>query len=638
MIYQTGLKHLKVQARLFFAILFAAVAAFGFAAAFPGAVPRSYAAGSSEEQKYDSTQWYFKARYLYEQRHDGDAAKKAIIKACELDFDNAEAFAYMYVLADRLKFPVPEEFIFKVPDYMGSSGTARRWYINGVEAFGRRDFPGALFCFEQAAKDDLVNEQVSYMINASRREILLTKVREKIEARFGGPASPKSSTVTENEGNAPPGAAESPAAAVPKPAPGKDGTGETALASSENEEERDDPFRERYLSIKTARLLLKNGVKTYDPKKFTEWLGFARYVYNVNRDNRNALLAIDTALLFYDSNETALKLKSEIAAKVKAEDEAEKERERRERAAMEKARLQRIQEEKDRRSVAVSEVVIAGGPEKPVTEKEVRVTGDFTDEDFIIDTAETRAGEEEVVAPSNKPVAMPVGEIVLANDEKPSTERKKLIEDTKNYVIRHSKLASVKYGEGKVHEALLEYEKIYERILQIDPNDVKSLYSLVLLYKKMGEQRNAQHAFIKLVNAINATSAKYSGSKNIQKIYSFVDCAVKASIVNAAVLAYNQKSHYAMNRSNFDINKLKEKNYLVVNEGEDREVMLSLAESGPAAPDRMIKTYKFVINGYNCRSGGKFSLGPGGVVTCSVHGDSVLILSGQELDRVRNDQ
>lgn len=589
------------------------------------------ASAANEEQKYDSTQWYFKARYLYEQRKDSAAAKKAIMKACELDFDNAEAFAYMYILADRLKFAVPENFILKIPEYMGSSGNARRWHINGVEAFGRRDFSGALFCFEQAAREDITNEQIAYMINASKREMMLAKLREKIEARFGVTVKPPNKyDLSESE---------SPAETVektPSEPAAKDKSSEVEVAEAASDiggNAETDIFRDRYLSIKTAKLLLKNSIKIYDPKKFSEWLGFARYIYNVNKDNKNALIAIDTALLFYDSNETALKMKSEIAAKVKADDDAEKDRERREKEAMEKARLQRIEDEKNKRSIAVSEIVIADNT-KPEAEKEARVTGDFTDEDFIIDTVESKVGEEDVVAPSNKPVAMPVGEIILANDEKPSVERKKMIEDTRNYVVRHSKLAGAKYSEGKLHEALLEYEKIYEKILQIDPNDVKSLYSLVLLYKKMGEQRNAQQTFIRLVNAINLTSAKYSSSKNIQKIYHFVDCTVKASIVNAAVLAYNQKSYYPMNRSNFDLNKLKEKNYLVVDEGEDREVMLSLVESGYSK--QLYKTYKFIVTGYDCKSGGKYSLGPNGVVTCGVHGDSVIILSGQEVDKIGN--
>ncbi|OQA74965.1 MAG: hypothetical protein BWY32_03443 [bacterium ADurb.Bin243] len=572
---------------------------------FSAHVFNSFAA--TDEQKYDSTQWYFKARYLYEQRKDFEGAKKAIIKACELDFDNAEAFAYMQILSGKIKLAIPEKFKLKIPQYEGKSGSARHWYVNGVEAFNRGDHSGALFCFEQAVKNDLTNEQVAYMLNAAKREIALIKLREKIEGRFESVSRFDKSLAPE------------PAASAEVQI--EDGKADDAFAN----------YKDKYLSIKTAKRLLESGTASYDPKKFSEWLGFARYIYTVNKDEKNALLAIDTALLFYGSNETALKLKEEIAQKVKIAEEAEKERQRKEKEAVEQARLKRLEQEKNSRSVPVSEIIIS---EKPSAEadKEVKVTGDFTDEDFIMDTSEAKAGEEEVVAPSNKPVALPVGEIVLVNDRQPSVERKKLIEETKSYVIRHSKLANDKYTEGKLHEALLEYEKIYEKILQIDPNDVKSLYNMVLLYKKMGEQRNAQQTFIRLVNAINETSAKYSGSRNIQKIYHFVDCTVKASIVNAAVLAYNQKNYYPMNRSNFDMSKLKEQKYLVIDEGEDREIMLSLVEN--SLTNQIYKTYKFVVSGHSCKAGGKYSIGANGVVSCSVHGDSVIILSGQELDKV----
>lgn len=585
-------------------------------------------ASATEEQKYDSMQWYFKARYLYEQRKDFDGAKKAILKACELDFDNAEAFAYMYVLADTIKLSIPNDFKLKIPEYEGKSGGARRWYINGVEAFNRRDYTGALFCFEQALKDDITNQQVSYMLNAAKREITLSKFRERIEYRIIGASRVKKDEDDEKS----PDGGQTDAKEAEKTVK-KDGP--ELKTAPEPIPDISDSYKNKYLSIKAAKLLLEAGNKIYDPKKFSEWLGFARYIYSVNKDPQNALLAIDAALLFYESNETALKLKNEIAELVKADEIAEKDRLRREAEAVEKARLSRIEQEKNKRSVAVSEIVIADKP-LPDAKKEIKITGDFTGEDFIIDTVETDIGEKELNIPSNKPVAMPVNEITLANDEKPSVERKKLIEETKRYVIRHSKLASVKYSQGKLHEALLEYEKIYEKILQIDANDVKSLYNLVLLYKKMGEQRNAQQTFIRLVNAINETSAKYSGSKNIQKIYQFVDCTVKASIINAAVLAYNQKSYYPMNRSNFDLSKLKEKKYLLIDEGEDREIMLSLVAD--SFSNQTYRTYKFMINGHNCKAGGKYSIGAGGVVSCSVHGDSVIILSGQQLDKVSYDK
>jgi tetratricopeptide (TPR) repeat protein len=588
-------------------------------------------AASTEEQKYDSMQWYFKARYLYEQRKDFDGAKKAILKACELDFDNAEAFAYMYVLADTIKLSIPGDFKLKIPEYEGKSGGARRWYINGVEAFNRRDFQGALFCFEQAVKDDITNEQASYMLNAAKREITLSKFRERIEYRIIGASSVKKDETNDEPGSNPRLTDSGPTADAK--ADKKDSP--ELKTAPEPIPDVSDSYKNKYLSIKTAKLLLEAGSKIYDPKKFSEWLGFARYIYGVNKDPQNALLAIDAALLFYESNETALKFKNELAELVKADEIAEKDRLRREAEAIEKARLSRIEQEKNKRSVAVSEVVIADKP-LPEAKKEIKITGDFTDEDFLIDTLETDIGEQELTIPSNKPVAMPVNEIILANDIKPSAERKNLIEETKRYVLRHSKLANAKYSQGKLHEALLEYEKIYEKILQIDANDVKSLYNLVLLYKKMGEQRNSQRTFIRLVNAINETSARYSGSKKIQKIYQFVDCTVKASIINASVLAYNQKSYYPMNRSNFDLSKLKEKKYLLIGEDEDREIMLSLVAD--SFSNQTYRTYKFMINGHNCKAGGKYSIGAGGVVNCSVHGDSVIILSGQQLDKVRYDK
>ena len=140
-------------------IFFIIPALYFFASAFV------FATAATEEERYDSMQWYFKSRYLYEKRSDVPAAQAAIIKACELDFDNAEAFAYMQILAEKTSMKISDKFKVKPVDYEGKSTSARHWHINGQEAFKRFDYEGALFCFSQAAKNDVTNEQIAYMIN-----------------------------------------------------------------------------------------------------------------------------------------------------------------------------------------------------------------------------------------------------------------------------------------------------------------------------------------------------------------------------------------------------------------------------------------------------------------------------------------
>ena len=407
---------------------------------------------------------------------------------------------------------------------------------------------------------------------------------------------------------------------------------ETPPPETGNGPSYEDATSESYLSIRTAKKLLQEKVSGYDPERYSEWLGFARYIYSVKKDYKNAKFAIDAALLFYDSSEIALNLKSDIEKNINRESQEAMLAAKKLREAEEKAKAAREAEEKKSRSAQVSEVVISENKSTREKAKEISVTGDFTDEDFLADTSENVVESEVDIATGLKRPAMQVEEITLVNDRNTPLERKKLIAEAKSYVIRHSKLAEDKYSAGKLHESLLEYEKIYLKILEVDEDDVKSLYNLVLLYKKMGEQKNAQETFIKLIDAINITSAKYSGVPNIKKIYYFADCALKAAIVNAAVLAYNRKSSYPMNRSNFDLGKLREKGYLVIGEDDEREVSLSMVKD--SFTNRNIKTFNFIISGHSCKLGGKYSIGENGSVTCNVHGDSALILNEQELDGV----
>jgi len=553
-------------------------------------------AAASEEDKYDSMQWYLKAKYLFEHRKDTAAAHKAVVKACELDFDNAEAFAYMKILEEKTGIPAVEKFAVAIPEYQGSSGAAKRWFANAVDAFSRGDYEGSLFCATNAAKQDPANEQLSYMVNVAAREKMLHRIKSNLEKKF---------------------------TTVDKTIDGQDGSGPSAP----------EELPASYLSIKTATGLLAAGKKEYDPARFSEWLGFARYIYNSKKDPRNAKLALDTALLFYSSNEVAISLKKELEKKIREEDELEKKRLAGIKAAEEKDRLKRIEEERNKRSTIIKEVVI-DDPGKKKKYEEAAVTGDFSIEDFLEDTSsvESAAGTVEIASVPRE--ELKVMEISLVNDARPSQERKKLIEEVKGYVTRHSKIASDHFSTGKLHESLLEYEKIYNKILELDGRDIKSLYNLVLIYKKMGEQRNAQETFIRLLKAINETSARYSGSRQTQAVCNFVDCTIKASIVNAAVLAYNKKNYFQMNRSNFDILKLREKGYIVLNDDEDRTVTMEIVENSITGASSI--SVKYVITGIKCIENGKYGIGENGVITCGRHGDNAIILTGQETDRVNN--
>ena len=556
-------------------------------------------AAVSEEDKYDSMQWYLKGKYLFEHRKDAASAHNALIKACELDFDNAEAFAYIKILEEKAGIPAVAKFSVTIPEYKGGSGAAKRWFANAVDAFQRGDYEGALFCATNAAKQDPADEQLSYMVNVTAREKMLHIIKANLEKKF---------TTVDH-------AIEGPEASEP------------SAHSSED-------LPEAYLSIKTASGLLAAGKKEYDPAKFSEWLGFAKYIYNTKKDPRNAKLALDAALLFYSSNEVALSLKNELEKKIKEEEALEKKRVDEIKAAEERDRLRRIEEERNKRSSTIREIVI-DDPKKKKKPEESVITGDFSIEDFLEDTSSvepTAAGTVEVERVPHE--ELKVLEISLANDVRPSQERKNLVEEVKGYVTRHSKIASEHFSTGKLHESLLEYEKIYHKILELDGRDIKSLYNLVLIYKKMGEQRNAQETFIKLLKAINETSARYSGSRQIRAICNFADCTIKASIVNAAVLAYNKKNYFQMNRSNFDISKLREKGYIVLNDEEDRTVTMEIVENSLAGGTSI--SVKYSITCIKCLDNGKYGIGENGVIKCGCHGDNAIILTGQETDRIGN--
>lgn len=573
------------------------------------------------ENKYDSMQWFFKSKYFYEVKNDLYSAYNAILKACDLDFENVEAFAYLKILSEKLNKNLPEKFTPKLKEYNGKSYAANRWFYNGIEAYKRNDLKNALMCFEEALKNDPLSSETNYMLNIIKREIALYRLKEKLEIQFLEKEKKTSQPKFESK------VQSSEAKEFLELTSGS----ETKIQNNNTIENIIEKVSEydSYLSIKTAKMLLKSGIKTYDPERFTQWLGLARYTFYVLKDYYNAKLAIETALLFYDSNETALKLKEEIDIKIKELEEKENLRKKQEQETIEKIRLQREEEEKKKRTVSVSEVVITNK-----NQKETQITGDFVDEDFLIETSELNINPEEIAINLSKNKVLNINEIDLTsfNDEKSKNQK---IELVREYVTKHMNLAQEKFNNGKIIEALLEYEKIYQKILEIDPNDVKSLYNLVLIYKKLNETKNAQYAFINLVNAINITSAKYSNLKSIQKIYQFVECTIKSAIINAALLAYNKQSKYPMDRSNFSINKLREKKFLFLKDEDEFEISLSLNDN-KTKPQNLIKTQKFIIKGYKCPCGGRYYVDSDGSIACSIHGNNVSILSSNEVDKIES--
>lgn len=546
---------------------------------------------ATEDDKYDAVQWYQMARYHYQKRRNISAAQSAIFKACELDSENPEILAYLRYLAVKTKMNIPDKFQTKMTEYKGHSQAASRWFINGTEAFAREAYDHALHCFNMALQNDVADRDIASMINITKREILLLKIKEKLES------------------------SEDFAALLDK---NKDAASGESVGT-----------KEIVLSLKSAKDLIEQGKTFYDPTRFTEWFGFARYIFNVKKDYKNAKLAVDAALLYNASNEVALKLKHDIEKKINEIEEAEakKAKELEEAIALEKQR--KIDEEKKKRTLSVREVVI-NSEKNERNNKKSGQDSDFTMEEFLDDTAAVDLFEGTVEIKGKTKETFTAREIKLVNEPVTSDARKKQIDEMKQYVMKHSAMAKKKFSEGKLHESLLEYEKIYLKILDIDHNDVKSLYNLVLIYKKMGEQRNSQEYFMRLVVAVNETNARYSSSKQITRIFNYVDCCIKSSIVNAAVLTYNKNSYYKMDRANFNLEKLYEKGYLRFNESDEQVVTLSLS-SGYGGDERL-KNVKFRVTGLKCNERGNYKIGIHKCVSCSIHGENPLILSAQELD------
>ena len=549
----------------------------------------------SDEDRYDATQWYFKSRYLFEQRKNAAGARDAIFRACELDPDNPEIYAYLRYLTDKTKTNIPDKFQIKIPEYAGGSGAARRWFINGVEAFQRRALEDASFCFSKAAGYDIGDTATVAMINLTNREMLLIKMREKFE--------------------------------------GADSFASTLAKKKSEAEDKAPVSGEVSVNLKTARWLVSEGKTFYDPDRFEEWFGFARYIYHTRKDYKNAKLAIDAALLYNSSSEVALKFKSDIESKIKETTEAEEKRIKDIAEAEEKDRRKREEEERNKRTASVREVVI--GDDKKNAKAAPEISGDFSLEDFLEDTSSITVTDDTVEIAAKPREELKVKELDLVNERvKVNPGRARQIEEARKYSARHASAAHSKFESGKFQEALLEYEKVYLKVLEIDPKDIKALYNLVLIYKKMGEQKNSQEMFIKLVDAIVETRARYSGSIQIKQICTFVDCTIKTAIVNAALMAYNKKNYYKMNRSNFAVSKLREAGFLVMEEDEERQVGLALADNTfKSGPGRQVQ---YTIKGLSCLKNGKYSIGPNDVISCSVHGENSLMLDNRELDRVED--
>lgn len=347
-----------------------------------------------------------------------------------------------------------------------------------------------------------------------------------------------------------------------------------------------------------------SGEVAVNPDLSADWLGLAAYLRDSLGDFDRAETACRVALRYEPKSKAAARFLKTLEERRAAE--AERKRRAEEAKAAEAERARREAEEKSRRerTQPVREVVAA--PEGP---KIVTGANEFFDVPFWDDAQEADGTQlaREVPLGAPAPDTTPAAQITA-------------------YVAERFAAGKAKYAEGLHHEALLEYEKAYLRVLAREPEDVRALFNLVLIYGKLDEKRAALEHFMRLLSALETNALRDGAEPAARRVRSAVSCWMVGTVVQSAWLGYNASGKGRMTRQTFVVSKLRRLGYLDLGP-KGKKVRVKL--SGPLVREREID---FFLEKAECPSAGAYSLDANHAVRCSVHGVSPLITEKYEFD------
>lgn len=356
---------------------------------------------------------------------------------------------------------------------------------------------------------------------------------------------------------------------------------------------------------KLVQAILKADV-AWNPKKSAEWLGLARYHLTTRNDpDRAERLARVAEKYQPDSPAVQNFFKAIETERSRRREEAEKEEKKRqeEEAAAEKERLEK---EQLARSVAVTETMITP------TGNEVRTgRNEFFDIPFWLETREIETGI--------KVQEIRLGE--LTRSDRPDAE------SVRRYIRERFAAGEEKYARGLHQEALLEYEKAYLRGLTYNPDDLRALYHLVLIYNKLAERRAALDRFMQLLKLVRSRRYRDTRDAEFRKIADAVQCWLVEAVIQAGYLGYNHSGREPLSRQTFTVGRLIRTGFL---KSSDRARIVRVKLSGNVDEEQEVD---FAFSGPVCPLRGRYTLNQGLQVQCSQHGVSPLVTDRYEFDK-----
>lgn len=352
-------------------------AAFALALALALLAPaRECRARASQDDAYDSFQWYRMARYRFEQRRDIPGTVEGLARALKLDPDNAEARGFARYLTEKHKAGMEALLEFRPATDRPRGQPAQRWYDNALDSFRAGDLEKALHCIEKSRQNDPTWAAVDLLERRIREQVSYLHFLRRYDGIEFDP---------------------------PKP-----------------------PEERRFLAWddRLARAALSSEV-ALNPELAADWLGLAVYLRDTVGDLDKAETAARVALRYEPASKGAARFLKALDEKRAQAAEAKRKADEKRKAEEEAKRREAEEKSRRERTAPVRETVVT--PEGP---RVVTGANEFFDVPFWEEAEEAEAGEtaREVALGAPAADATPAAEVTAYIAERFAAGQKKYAE------------------------------------------------------------------------------------------------------------------------------------------------------------------------------------------------------------------
>ncbi|PKK90591.1 MAG: hypothetical protein CVV64_09550 [Candidatus Wallbacteria bacterium HGW-Wallbacteria-1] len=195
---------------------------------------------------------------------------------------------------------------------------------------------------------------------------------------------------------------------------------------------------------------------------------------------------------------------------------------------------------------------------------------------------------------------------------KPDEEVKLIPPDMKQQIMDTIASAEEMAKRGRTEDALKNYESAFLSLIKYDPDNLEALYNLLLVNIRQEDDDFATLLLFRLLGMMDKIGSNSELHKAVREI---VFCFVKSTILQSSISAYNNSVEplEKMTTGTLSLERLSASGLLVTGDV-PYELSLKIGE-------RTVKA-AISMDNFKCSAGGKYHIGRDGFVRCTVHGMS----------------